>query len=156
MKTLQQIEDQYVTLDSRDIGSREGLLDVRSHIKALLAKVKEFSAEVEAALVEHIDLHGDVDIGEGKRLYVGTDRTYRCLSSRDTFVALLEATGGDESLMCEHLASSCWKPGACRTTLGDRFGTLFTEEVAKDVKTGSSKRMVKVADPQFAGKRGGE
>ena len=156
MRTFEQLTDAFVALDSRDIGSREGLLDVRSGIKSLQAKLKEFAAEVEAALVEHIDLHGDVDIGDGKRLYVGVDRTYKCLSPRDTFVALLEATGGDESLMCEHLASSCFKPGMCRTTLGDRFGTLFAEDVAKDVKTGAAKRTVKTHDPSFAGKRGGE
>jgi hypothetical protein len=40
--------------------------------------------------------------------------------------------------------------------LADRFSTLFSEDVAKDLKTGSAKRMVKVADPQFAEKRGGE
>jgi hypothetical protein len=155
MRTLEQLTDAYVALDSRDIGSREGLLDIRSALSELAQKVKEFRAEVEQALIENIDAHGDVNLGD-KRLYVGVDRTYKCLSPRDTFVALLEATGGDESLMCEHLASSCFKPGMCRTTLGDRFGTLFSEEVAKDVKTGSSRRTVKTHDPAFAGKRGGE
>ena len=155
MRTLDQISDAYVGLDSRDINSREGLLDIRSELALLAQKVKEFRAEVDAALIENIDAHGDINLGD-KRLYVGVDRTYKCLSPRDTFVALLEATGGDEALMCEHLASGCFKPGMCRTTLGDRFGTLFSEEVAKDVKTGSSRRTVKTHDPAFAGKRGGE
>jgi hypothetical protein len=155
MRTLDQLTDAYVALDSRDIRSREGLLDIRSALAELAQKVKEFRAEVEQALIENIDAHGDVNLGD-KRLYVGVDRTYKCSDSRAVFVALLEATGGDESLMCEHLASSCFKPGMCRTTLGDRFGTLFSEEVAKDVKTGSSRRTVKTHDPAFAGKRGGE
>jgi hypothetical protein len=151
VKTLQQIEDQYVTLDSRDIGSREGLLDVRSHIKALQAKLREFAAEVEGALIEHITLHGDIDMGDGKRLYIGTERGYKCRDQGATFVAVLEATGGDEALMAEHLASGAWKPGACRKTLGDRFGELFEETVVPDLKTGSAKRVVKTFDPAFGG-----
>jgi hypothetical protein len=151
VKTLQQIEDQYVTLDSRDIGSREGLLDVRSHIKALQAKLREFAAEVEGALIEHITLHGDVDLGDGKRLYIGTERNYKCRDQGATFVAVLEATGGDEALMCEALASGAWKFGACKRILGDRFGDLFEETVAQDLKTGSVKRIVKTYDPAFGG-----
>ena len=151
MKTLQQIEDQYVTLDSRDIGSREGLLDVRSAIKSLQAKLKEFAAEVEGALIEHINAHGDIDMGDGKRLYVGLDKGYRCRDQAATFVAVLEATGGDEALMAEHLASGAWKFGACRKTLGERFGDLFEETVAQDLKTGSAKRIVKTFDPAYGG-----
>ena len=151
MKTLQQIEDQYVTLDSRDIGSREGLLDVRSHIKALQAKLKEFAAEVEGALIDHINTHGDIDMGDGKRLYVGTERGYKCRDQAATFVAVLEATGGDEALMAEHLASGAWKPGACKKTLGERFGDHFEETVVPDLKTGSAKRVVKTFDPAFGG-----
>lgn len=151
MKTLQQIEDQYVALDSRDIGSREELLDVRSHIKALQAKLKELSAEVEGALIEHITLHGDIDLGDGKRLYLGTERGYKCRDQGATFVAILEATGGDEALMAEHLASGAWKPGACKKTLGDRFGDLFEETVVPDIKTGSAKKVVKTFDPAFGG-----
>ncbi len=155
MRTLEQLTDAYVALDSRDISSREGLLDIRSALAELAQKVKEFRAEVDAALIENIDAHGDINLGD-KRLYVGVDRTYKCSDSRAVFVALLEATGGDEALMCEHLASGCWKPGACKVTLSDRFSTLFNEDVAKDLKTGSAKRVVKTHDPAFAGKRGGE
>ena len=151
MKTLQQIEDQYITLDSRDIGSREGLLDVRSHIKALQAKLREFAVEVEGALIEHITMHGDIDLGDGKRLYVGTERGYKCRDQGATFVAILEATGGDEALMCEALASGAWKAGACKRILGDRFGDLFEETVVSDLKTGSAKRVVKTYDPAFGG-----
>ena len=155
MRTLEQLTDAYVALDSRDLASRDGLLDIRSALAELAQKVKEFRAEVEQALIENIDAHGDISLGD-KRLYVGTDRTYKCHDSRAVFVALLEATGGDETLMCEHLASGCWKPGACKVTLADRFSTLFSEDVAKDLKTGSAKRVVKTHDPAFAGKRGGE
>ena len=151
MRTLEQLTDAYVALDSRDIGSREALLDVRSGVKALQAKLREFAAEVEGALIEHITLHGDIDIGDGKRLYVGTERGYKCRDQAATFVAVLEATGGDEALMAEHLASGAWKPGACKKTLGDRFGDLFEETVVPDLKTGSAKRVVKTFDPAFGG-----
>jgi hypothetical protein len=150
-RTLEQLTDAYVALDSRDIGSRDGLLDVRSGIKALQAKLKEFAAEVEGALIEHITAHGDIDMGDGKRLYVGTERGYKCRDQRATLVAVLEATGGDEALMAEHLASGAWKPGACKKTLGDTFGDHFEETVAQDLKTGSAKRIVKMHDPAFGG-----
>jgi hypothetical protein len=150
-RSYEQLVDAYTALDSRDIGSRDGLLDVRSGIKALQAKLKEFAAEVEGALVEHISAHGDIDIGDGKRLYVGTERGYKCRDNAATFVAILGATGGDEALMAEHLASGAWKPGACKKTLGDTFGNHFEETVAQDLKTGSAKRIVKTHDPAFGG-----
>jgi hypothetical protein len=150
-RTLEQLTDAYVALDSRDIGSRDGLLDVRSGIKALQAKLREFAQEVEEALIEHIGLHGDVEIGDGKRLYVGTQRDYRCRDNAATFVAILGATGGDEALMAEALSSGAWKPGACRKLLGDTFGNHFEETVAQDLKTGSAKRIVKMHDPAFGG-----
>jgi hypothetical protein len=151
MRTLEQLTDAYVALDSRKLSSRDGLLDIRSALSELATKVREFRAEVEAALVENIDLHGDIDMGDGKRLYVGVDRTYKCVNNAATFDALFEATGGDITLMAEHLASSAWKPGSCRKTLADRFDTLFETAEAKDVKTGSAKRIVKAFDPQFGG-----
>ena len=151
MRTYQELSDAYVALDSRELDSREGLLAIRNELAELAQKVREFRAEVDAALVENIDTHGDIDIGDGKRLYVGTDKAVKCISNSATFSALFEAVGGDETLMCEHLASGAWKPGSCRKTLGDRFAELFTEELAKDIKTGSSKRMVKTHDPQFSG-----
>ena len=151
MRDMETLSAQYVALDSQDIGSREALLDIRSALAELAQKVREFRAEVDEALVEHITTHGDVDLGDGKRLYVGTEKGYKCRDSRATFVAVLEATGGDEALMCEHLASGAWKPGACRKTLGDRFGDLFEETVAQDLKTGSAKRVVKTFDPAFGG-----
>jgi len=150
-RTLEQLTDAYVALDSRDIGSRDGLLDIRSALAELAQKVKEFRAEVEQALIENIDAHGDIDLGDGKRLYVGTEKTVKCLDQRGTFTAILAATGGDEQLVCEHLASGAWKPGACKKTLGDRFAELFAEEVAQDLKTGSSRRMVKSFDPAYQG-----
>ena len=150
-RTLEQLIDAYVALDSRELASREALLDIRSGIKALKAKIREFEQEVEEAAIEHIVLHGDIDIGDGKRLYVGTERGYKCRDQRATLVAVLEATGGDEALMAEHLASGAWKPGACKKTLGERFGDLFEETVAQDLKTGSAKRIVKTYDPAFGG-----
>ena len=150
-RTLEQLTDAYVALDSRELSAREGLLDIRSALSELAQKVKEFRAEVEAALVENIGAHGDIDLGDGKRLYVGTERGYKCRDQRATFVAVLEATGGDEALMVEHLASGAWKPGACRKTLGDAFGDLFEETVAQDLKTGSARKIVKTFDPAFGG-----
>jgi len=150
-RTLDQLTDAYVALDSRELSAREGLLDIRSALSELAQKVKEFRAEVEAALVENIGAHGDIDLGDGKRLYVGTERGYKCRDQRATFVAVLEATGGDEALMVEHLASGAWKPGACRKTLGDAFGDLFEETVAQDLKTGSARKIVKTYDPAFGG-----
>jgi len=150
-RSYEQLVDAYTALDSRDIGSRDGLLDVRSGIKALQAKLKEFAQEVEEALIENISAHGDIDIGDGKRLYVGTERGYKCRDNAATFVAILGATGGDEALMAEHLASGAWKPGACKKTLGNTFANHFEETVAQDLKTGSAKRIVKMHDPAFGG-----
>lgn len=151
MRTLEQLIDSFVALDYQTLAAREGLLDVRSGVKSLMERLRLLSAEVEAALVENIDAHGDIDIGDGKRLYVGVERTYKCRSVEQAFEALFESVGGDQQRLCEHLSTSAWKPGACRKTLGEMFGSVFEEVEAKDLKTGSSKRMVKTFDPQFGG-----
>lgn len=152
MRTYEQLTDAFVALESYEaMSSREALLDIRSGIKHLIEKLREFGQEVEHALIVNMDRHGDIDLGDGKRLYVGEDKSYKCRDPQATFAAVLEATGGDESLMCEHLASGAWKPGACRKTLGSRFDELFETHVAADIKTGSSKRLVKMHDPKFAG-----
>jgi hypothetical protein len=151
MRTLEQLVDAFVALDSKSLAAREGLLDVRSGIKSLQERLRGLSAEVEAALVDNIEAHGDIDIGEGKRLYVGWDRSYKCRSVERTFEAVFESVGGDQQRMCEHLSTNAWKPGACRKTLGDRFDDVFESVEAKDVRTGSAKRIVKTFDPQFGG-----
>lgn len=151
MRTLEQLIDAFVALDSRSLSAREPLLDVRSGVKLLQERLKHLSAEIEQALIENIDAHGEIDIGDGKRLYVGRDRSYKCRSVEQTFEALFETVGGDQALLCEHLSSGAWKPGACKRTLGERFVEMFDEVEANDLKTGSAKRIVKTFDSQFGG-----
>jgi hypothetical protein len=151
MRTYEQLTDTFVGADPLDIGSRDTLLDVRSGIKALQAKLREFAQEVDQAIIEHIEEHGDIDIGDGTRLYVGTDKSHKCKDHQQTFAAILAATGGDEQAMCEHLSTSAWKPGACSKTLGnERFSDLFETIITKDVKSGSVKRL-KTFNPAFGG-----
>lgn len=152
MRTYDQLTDAFVAADPHDIGSREALLDVRSGIKELIAKLRDFAGEVEQALIANMERFGDIDLGDGKRLYIGSEKSHKCLNAQATFAAILEATGGDEERMCEHLSTGAWKPGACAKTLGEkRFAELFETVIAKDVKTGSAKRLVKTYDPAFQG-----
>ena len=87
-----------------------------------------------------------VSAGFGQHLQCGRHKVVKMST-----VKQLVATGGDEALMCEALASGAWKAGACKRILGDRFGDLFEETVAQDLKTGSAKRIVKMHDPAFGG-----
>ena len=62
--------------NKEEVKRRENeLLKLRDTISQAQRQMKEWAARTEELLVEHIDEYGDIEIGEGKRLYVGVTKT---------------------------------------------------------------------------------
>lgn len=121
-----------------------------------IARLGEFHRQVkqmwEAKMVEHINRHGPVEVGD-VRYYVGTVKKTKCLDVPGTVEALLSRVEGDFGRFCEHLSTGAVKYGAARETLApDDFDRLFVTEVEQDLKEGKPVKRLQKADQRFIGK----
>ncbi len=124
------------------------LLEIRDAISQAQRQAKEWAARTEELLIQHIDGNGDIEIGDGKRLYVGTTKTNKAVDDGVVFDMVLELAQGDLSIFKSGengvLVSNPWKSGAVRQLVGDQlFNKAFRVETAKDLKTGAAKRSIK-------------
>jgi len=130
------------------------ILKLRDDISVLQRKLKAEAALLEDLIRQHIDAHGDIEIGGGQRLYVGNTRIIKSIDDKQVFQAVLDAAGGDLSVFQAGaegvLVSQPWKSNAVHKIIGDElFYTVFFVETVKDLKTGRPKRSVKLYDSNF-------
>ena len=153
---------QAITSDLNELEEGDGLaadrqadlLSLRDEVSVALRRLKEESSRLEALLIQHIDANGDIEVGEGQRLYVGKTKVTKSLDDKQVFLLVMEASGGDldafQSGEQGVLVSQPWKSGAVRKLIGEElFGTAFLSETVKDLKTGAAKRSVKTFDEAF-------
>lgn len=124
------------------------LLKLRDSISQAQRQVKEWAARTEELLIDHIDAYGDIEVGDGKRLYVGATKTSKAIDDNTVFDMVLELSHGDLSIFKSGengvLVSNPWKSGAVRQLVGEQlYAQAFRTESAKDLKTGVVKRSVK-------------
>ena len=135
--------------NKEEVKRRENeLLKLRDTISQAQRLVKEWAARTEELLVVHIDEYGDIEIGEGKRLYVGVTKTNKAIDDSTVFDMVMEVAHGDLSIFKSGengvLVSNPWKSGAVRQLVGEElYAQAFRTEIAKDLKTGAAKRSVK-------------
>ena len=127
------------------------MLALRDEIYVAIRKLKEESSRLDDLMVQHIDGHGDIEIGGGQRLYVGNTKVTKSLDDKQVFQLVLDASGGDLGVFQNGaegvLVSQPWKSGAVRKMIGDDlFYSAFFVETVKDLKTGAAKRSVKTFD----------
>ena len=53
------------------------LVRMRDNIAVALRKLKMLANQVEEALILNIEANGDIELGDGMRLYVGETKTYK-------------------------------------------------------------------------------
>ena len=75
--SLNELEEDEGTASDRELD----LLELRSEISMAQRKLREESARLEVLLIKHIDRNGDIQIGDGQRLYVGRYSLW-CLTRR--------------------------------------------------------------------------
>lgn len=141
--------------------STDTLRELHSAAKSAAARCREFVAEVEQAIIEHIEITGhDIDLGDGKRWYVGREKrtTTRPDSGLSVVEAILTANGGDLGAIAPGdaglLAANPWKHGALQILLdAATYHRLFAVEYTADLKTGAQKRALKISDPEHNQRR---
>lgn len=157
---------QAITSDINELEEGDGsasdrqadLLLLRDELSVALRRLKEEAARLEVLFIQHIDRNGDIEVGEGQRLYVGNTRVTKSIDDKRVFLLVMEASGGDINAFQGGaegvLVSQPWKSGAVRKLIGeDLFESAFFSETVKDLKTGSSKRSVKTFDETFSARR---
>ena len=126
---------------------RENILWVKHAAAQLL---KDLDNDV---LIPWINKNGDMDIGNGNRLYVGDKTTTKCIDKAITLDEILNANGGDMGKAVDCMVSQPFKPAACKKALGKEAGEqCFVTEKVPDVKTGKIKKVIKEANPRFGSK----
>jgi hypothetical protein len=145
--TLDKVRNAIEVLNTDDATSDDALTAL-AFIGRLKELTRELNASVEQGVMEWIIRNGDLVDGE-IRYYIGPEKKTKCNSNRQTLEAVLESVGGDMDAMAECLASDAFKPGACRTILGDSFEQHFTTTTKDDLKTGKPVRKLQRVDQKF-------
>lgn len=127
----------------------DAVLAVMNDVEVLQKRAKEVKHQLEQALIAYIDEHGEIEAGD-VRWYVGIDKTYKPAVPLPQLVEnLLAVTEGDFDRFCELLSSGAFKPGACKSVLGDGFDAAFETIVKRNLETGKPRRSLKSVDKRF-------
>ena len=89
---------QAITSDLNELEEGDGLaadrqadlLSLRDEVSVALRRLKEESSRLEALLIQHIDTNGDIEVGEGQRLYVGKTKVTKSLDDKQVFLLVME------------------------------------------------------------------
>lgn len=114
--------------------------------------IRQFNEMVAAAKEERLaalERIGEVSTPDGRRFYVGSVKRTKARDLAKLTEAVLDACGGDLEPFIESLSANAFKPGHCRSILGDRWHEHFTVEEIEDVKTGKAKKAVQLADDRY-------
>ncbi len=128
------------------------LRELHSAVRSQIGKMRELLAQVEAAAIEHIEATGeDIDLGDGKRWYVGSEKKIKSKDDSAILHAILQAVEGDVGRLTTGadgvLASSPWKHGAVRNLIGqEQFDALFETTITASLETGAVKKVLKTFD----------
>jgi len=156
MSTDIEIQHKLYELDTSNLNTGIALRELHGEIRAMIARMKGIQLEIEAAAVEHIQATGnDIELGEGRRWYLGSTKTIKSRNDLDTLHAVLAAAAGDFDRLTTGangvLAASPWKFGAVKELLGvEKFEALFATTYAVSLETGKVLKSLKVGDDTFA------
>lgn len=120
------------------MGEKE-VADLYEARKALKYRLDEWMRIIDEAIKEWIASNGEPLVqtaGGPRRLYVAADKTTKCRDVGATFLAILQATGGDVDAIRSCLSSNAFRYGVCREHLGDDWGNHF--EVKESTRLGEA------------------
>jgi hypothetical protein len=148
-QSLESLRSEAVSIASEQ--SAERVADIFTRVKSAKAYMREIEASLEAALIDWIEEHGDLQVCE-KRYYVGRETKVSCTDKAGAIEAILRASYGDVATLLGVLCSEPFKPGATLVLVGpEAFQQCFASEVTKDLKTGKPKRVLKQVNPMGGG-----
>ncbi|CAB4184544.1 hypothetical protein UFOVP1575_24 [uncultured Caudovirales phage] len=153
---IQELEKGLTKIVLGSHGAELQLREVYSQAKATAAKLRELIGLIEESIIEHIDTTGeDIELEDGKRWYVGTERKTKAIDDSSVLLAIVQASQGDISKLTTGkdgvLAANPWKNAAVRSLIGeDKFCELFKTTTTACLETGKAVRILKTADPSNA------
>jgi hypothetical protein len=125
------------------------ILTARQHVQVMLDRVKNMKTFLEACMLEWIiENHADIVCGE-VRWYAGTAKTVKCHNIPGALEALMVATEGDFSKLCEVLSSNAIKQGAAKKILRDDWNKFFTVAEEQDLKEGKPVKSLQTFNTAF-------
>ena len=132
----------------------ERVADVWNRWQSIKRQIAAADEGVKDSIIEWCRKNGDLEVGEGNRLYVGPKKETRCLNPAAALEALIDATGGDITAVAEALAAQPFKNAAAAKLIGPAASDLWVTEEVPDVKTGKAKRELKQVNERFLRKAG--
>ena len=150
--------ERFNAIDPLDPESGRKLVELKDGLALAASIVKSLRENIDAALITYIQKYGDIPVGLGQRLYVGTVKKTKCVDDSGLLKELLEKLNGDlerivsgpEGVLC----ANPWKIGAVRFVIGDEKVEEFFETITEyDLKTGVNKKVLKIVDTEFTRKR---
>lgn len=133
----------------------EQVADVWNRWQSIKRQIAAADEGVKASIIEWCQKNGDLEVGEGNRLYVGPKKETRCLNSAAALEALIDATGGDIEAVAAVLSAQPFKNAAARGLIGPAADALWVTEEEPDVKTGKAKRELKQVNDNFPRRKAG-
>jgi hypothetical protein len=127
----------------------EQLAECIGKLKALKALVRELDRMFGEKMLERLDAHGPVEVGE-VRYYAGYETETLSGDPEGILGELLTATDGDLGQVASCLCSQPFKHGACKAVLDlDVYNRLFTVTEKRKAKEGKPARKVLTANMKF-------
>ncbi len=120
---------------------------------AFKSMIRDYNADVEKALLGQIERSGDIELGNGRRLYAAPNKTTKCIDRKQTLEEVIEACEGDMDAVLGCLISQPFKPGESKKMIGPhRVDDCFETVVTSKTKEGVSKLKPQIADDSRKGK----
>lgn len=145
--TIQEYYDRMV----QEVGfnsTPEQIIKFMGHIEAFVSAARRLKSDMEMAIIDWIEEHGDIEVDQDTRYYVGKAKTTKCRDMKKVGESLVEAMGGDLDGVFGVIKSEGWKHGAVKRILGeDSFNQLYFTEERSSLKTGKPVKLLKKANP---------
>lgn len=129
-------------------GTAEDCARAIEALKVLQDVVKERRALLEAALIDWIELNGELEINDN-RYWVGPDKDEKCRDKKKTLYYTLDSTGGDLDAVVDYMVAQPWKPGALKPVLKERWDECFEVLIRDKLKEGKPQKRLQQTNTRF-------
>jgi len=126
----------------------EQVVAFMARIDGFVQAAKRLQSDMKLAIIDWIEEHGDIEVDNDTRYYVGKDTVTKCRDLTRVGLALTERCNGDLDEVFGFIKSEGWKHGSVKTKLGqDTFEDLYTTEKQLELKTGKPIKLLKKSNP---------
>ena len=117
-------------------------------LDGLMERAKELKQQLEGAMLEWLQVHGELVIGDTKYV-IGNKKSTKCMNIPAAVEACLNSCDGDFELFCRLLGSNALKYGACRQVLPEEeYARHFVTTVEQTLEGKPVKQVLKL-DTRF-------